>query len=122
MVEVICDTNFLIHLATRRIKNFDKLFLDLGSVTFLVPNVVYNELENLQNHSKKQHEISQTLEYIKKLERIPINGNYADKEILNFVENNRTFIGTMDKELKKKVKALGSSIISFHNNYLILEN
>ncbi|MGB1428855.1 MAG: twitching motility protein PilT, partial [Nitrosopumilus sp.] len=31
MVEVICDTNFLIHLATRRIKNIDNLDTEIGS-------------------------------------------------------------------------------------------
>ena len=122
MVEVICDTNFLIHLATKRIKNLDKIICDIGSIQFLVPNVAYNELKKLQTNSNKQNDIKITLEYIKKFERIQIDGTYADKEIVKYVENNRSFIGTMDKELKKKVKAFGSNIISFHNNNLILEN
>ena len=122
MVKVICDTNFLIHLATKRIKNFDKIVCDLGSIQFLVPNVAYRELKKLQTISNKQNDIKITLEYIKKFERIQIDGTYADEEILKFVENNHCFIGTMDKELKKKVKASGSNIISFHNNNLILES
>ena len=122
MVEVICDTNFLIHLATKRIKNLDKIICDIGSIQFLVPNVAFNELKKLETNSNKQNDIKITLEYVKKLERIQIDGTYADKEILKFIENNRSFIGTMDKELKKKVKAFGSSIISLHNNNLIIEN
>jgi rRNA-processing protein FCF1 len=121
LVKVICDTNFLIHLATKRIKNFDKIICDLGSIQFLVPNVAYHELKKLQTNSNKKNDIKITLEYIKKFERIQIDGTYADEEILKFVENNHSFIGTMDKELKKKVKAFGSSIISFHNDNLILE-
>ena len=122
MVDVICDTNFLIHLATKRIKNLDKIICDIGSIQFIVPNVVYHELKKLQTTSNKQNDIKITLEYIKKFERIQIDGTYADQEILKFVENNQALIGTMDKELKKKVKAFGSSIISFHNNNLILES
>ena len=122
MVKVICDTNFLIHLATKRIKNFDKIVCDLGSIQFLVPNVAYRELKKLQKISNKQNDVKITLEYIKKFERIQIDGTYADEEILKFVENNPSFIATMDKELKKKVKASGSNIISFHNNNLILES
>ncbi|MEK6817844.1 MAG: twitching motility protein PilT, partial [Thermoproteota archaeon] len=30
MVEVICDTSFLIHLATRRIKNIDNIDVEIG--------------------------------------------------------------------------------------------
>ena len=122
MVEVICDTNFLIHLATKRIKNLDKIICDIGSIQFLVPNVAYHELKKLQTNLNKQNDIKITLEYIKKFERIQIDGTYADKEIVKYVKNNHSFIGTMDKELKKKVKALGSSIISFQNNNLILES
>ena len=122
MVEVICDTNFLIHLATKRIKNFDSIELDMGSLTFLVPNVVFKELERLQNSKTKKDDVQKTLEFIKKFKRISIGGLYADKEILNFVKSKKSFVGTMDKELKKKIKSYGSNIISLHNDNLILES
>ena len=122
MVEVICDTNFLIHLATKRIKNLDSIELDMGSLTFLVPNVVYSELEKLQNSTTKKEDIRKTLDFIKKFERISIDGEYADKEILNFVKSKKCFVATMDKDLKKKIKEHGSNIISFHNDNLILES
>jgi rRNA-processing protein FCF1 len=122
LVEVICDTNFLIHLATKRIKNLDSIELDMGSLTFVVPNVVYSELEKLQNSMTKKEDIRKTLDFIKKFKRIPINGTYADKEILDFVKSKKSFVGTMDKNLKKKIKAFGSNIISLHNDNLILES
>ena len=122
MVEVICDTNFLIHLATKRIKNLDLIELDMGSLTFLVPNVVYSELEQLQNSTTKKDDIRKTLDYIKKFRRISIDGIYADREILDYVKYKKCFVATMDKDLKKKIKASGSNIISFHNNNLILES
>ena len=65
MVEVICDTNFLIHLATRQIRNLDKIELDIGNLTFLIPTVVKNELLNLKKDKQKEFEIIKTLDFIK---------------------------------------------------------
>ena len=122
MVEVICDTNFLIHLATRRIKNIDNLDMEIGSISFIVPEVVKNELIKLQEIPEKNQEIIVTLNFIKKFKIISINGDYADQELINYVKNNRSIIGTMDRELKNKIKKLGSSILSIHNDKIILES
>ena len=122
MVEVICDTSFLIHLATRRIKNIDNLDTEIGSISFVVPEVVKNELIKLQNNPEKNQEIETTINYIKKLKTIPIHGNFADKELINYVKNNRSIVGTMDKALKKQIKQEGSSILSFSQDKIILES
>jgi hypothetical protein len=122
LVEVLCDTNFLIHLATRRIKNIDNLDMDIGSISFIVPTVVKNELIKLQEIPEKNQEIITTLNFIKKFKIISINGNYADQELINYVKNNQSIIGTMDKKLKSKIKKLGSSILSIHNDKIILES
>ena len=122
MVEVICDTNFLIHLATRRIKNIDNLDTEIGSISFTVPEVVKNELNKLQQIPEKNKEITITLNFIKNFKIIPINGIYADQELINYVKNNRSIIGTMDKDLKNKIKKLDSSILSIHNDKIVLES
>jgi len=122
LVEVICDTNFLIHLATKRIKNIDNLDIEIGPLSFVVPKVVQDELINLKNNDLKKQEIQATLDFIKNFKVIPIHGNYADKELINFVKNNGGIIGTMDKKLKKEIKKNGGSIISFLNNKIILES
>ena len=122
MVEVICDTNFLIHLATRRIKNIDNLDTEIGSISFTVPEVVKNELNKLQQIPEKNKEIIITLNFIKNFKIIPINGIYADQELINYVKNNRSIIGTMDKGLKNKIKKLDSSILSIHNDKIVLES
>ena len=122
MVEVICDTNFLIHLATRRIRNIDNLDMEIGSISFSVPEVVKNELIKLQQIPEKNQEITRTLNFIKKFKIISINGIYADQELINYVKNNRSIIGTMDKGLKNKIKKLDSSILSIHNDKIVLES
>lgn len=122
MVEVICDTNFLIHLATRRIKNIDEIQTEIGSLSFVVPQVVKNELLNLEKIPEKKHDILETLKFIKNFKIIPIKGKFADKELIAFVKTNGGIIGTMDKELKKEVKKNQGSIISFSNDKIVLES
>jgi len=122
LVEVICDTNFLIHLATKRIKNIDNLDVEIGQITFVVPQVVKNELSELAKNPEKNQDIQLTLNYIKNFKIIPILGTFADKELLDYVSNNKVIVATMDKELKKQIKNSGSSIISFSNDKIVLES
>jgi len=122
LVEVICDTNFLIHLATRRIKNIDNLDVEIGQITFVVPQVVKNELSELEKNPEKNQDIQSTLNYIKNFKIISILGTFADKELLDYVSNNKVIVATMDKELKKQIKTLGSSIMSFSNDKIVLES
>ena len=122
MVDIICDTNFLIHLATKRIKNIDNLDVEIGQITFVVPQVVQNELSKLLKNPTKNKDIQSTLNYIRNFKVIPISGTFADKELLEYVSKNRAIIATMDKELKKQIKQYGSSIMSFSGNRIVLES
>ena len=121
MVEVICDTNFLIHLATRRILNLDRIELEIGQLEFLVPIVVEFELNKLKNVPSKELDIKKTLEFIKKFKKIQIFGTFADDEIIKYIKLKKSFIATMDKKLKKLIKNHGGLVISFNNDKLVLE-
>ena len=96
--------------------------MEIGSISFIVPEVVKNELVKLQEIPEKNQEVTVTLNFIKNFKVISINGTYADQELINYVKNNRSIIGTMDKILKNKIKKLGSSILSIHNDRIILES
>ncbi len=122
MVDVICDTSFLIHLATRRIKNIDNLDVEIGQITFVVPQVVHNELSELIKNPRKSNDVQSTISYIRNFKVIPISGTFADKELLEYVSKNNAIIATMDKELKKQIKQHGSSIMSFSRNRIVLES
>ena len=122
MVEVICDTSFLIHLATRRIKNIDNIDIEIGQITFVVPQVVQNELSELIKNPQKNQIALITKDFIKNYKIIPISGNFADKELIEYVKKNGVIIGTMDKELKKQIKEYGGSIMSFSNDKIVLES
>jgi len=122
LVDVICDTSFLIHLATKKIKNINNLETEIGQINFVVPDTVKNELEKLCTNENKKLEAKATLNFIKNLRTIPISGNYADDAIVLYVKEHGGMIATMDKELKNKAKSLGSSIITLSSDSIILDS
>lgn len=122
MVEILCDTSFLIHIATKRIKNISNLETEIGQLQFLVPKVVINELEKLNNKDEKKQEILATINYCKNLKKAEISGKFADEALIAHIKQHGGIIATMDKELKKKVKNFGGSIMSLSNNRIILES
>lgn len=122
MVEVICDTSFLIHLATRRIKNISTFETEIGSLQFVLPDVVVNELQNLSKNEKKKHDILATIDFSQKLKKISISGKFADKALIDYVKQHGGIVGTMDKDLKNLIKKNGGSIVSFSNDRIVLES
>ncbi len=54
LVDVICDTSFLIQLATKKIKNINSFETEIGQIQLVVPQVVKNELEKLSKDEKKK--------------------------------------------------------------------
>ena len=115
MVDVICDTSFLIHLATKKIKNIDSIEIEIGQICFIVPDMVKNELKKLYAENNKKQEAEKTLNFIKNLKTIPISGNYVDDALISYIKNHGGIIATMDKELKNKNKRN----IRFRKNYTI---
>ena len=122
MVEVICDTSFLIHLATRKIKNIDSVNTEIGQIQFVVPSVVLGELERLSKTEEKRQDATTTLEFAQNLKTVEMSGKFADQAIIEYVRNHGGMAATMDKELKNKIKSLNGSIISFSNDKIVLES
>ena len=122
MFEVICDTNFLIHLSTRRIKNIDSANSEIGDFQYVVPLVVLSELQRLSTIPDKEQDAKKTLEFVRNLKTIPISGKYADGAITEHVKKHGGIIATIDKELKSKIKNLGGSVMSFSNDKIVLES
>ena len=122
MVDIISDTSFLIHLATHRITNISDLETEIGNLSFVVPEIVKKELEHLAEDPDKNTAVMQTLDFIKDFKTNSITGKTADLGILDFVEKNGGIVATMDKELKSKIKEVGGSVLSIHNDKIVLEN
>ena len=47
MVKVICDTSFLMIFASKNIKNISNLDTEIGTIEFIVPDMVVEELEKI---------------------------------------------------------------------------
>jgi len=122
LVEVICDTSFLIHLATRKIKNIDSVNTEIGQIQFVVPSVVLAELERLSKTEEKKQDATATLEFTQNLKTVEMSGKFADQAIIERIRNHGGMAATMDKELKNKIKSLNGSIISFSNDKIVLES
>ncbi len=54
MVKVVCDTSFLMLLASSRIKNINSLETEIGNLEFLVPDLVISELEKISSINDKK--------------------------------------------------------------------
>jgi len=122
LVEVICDTSFLIHLATRKIKNIDSVNTEIGQIEFVVPSVVLNELRKLSKTQKKKQDAVTTLEFARNLKTTEMSGKFADQAIIERVRKHGGIIATLDSELKNKIKNSGGSIMSVSNDKIVLES
>ena len=122
MVDIISDTSFLIHLSTHRITNISDLETEIGNLSFVVPEIVKKELEHLAEDPNKNTAVMQTLDFIKDFKTNSITGKTADLGILEFVGKNGGIVATMDRELKSKTKEVGGSVLSIHNDKIVLEN
>ena len=122
MVEVICDTSFLIHLSTRKIKNLDSVNTEIGQIQFVVPSAVLNELKKLSETQEKKQDATITLVFAQNLKTIEISGKFADQAIIEHVRKHGGITATMDKELKDKIKSLGGSVMSFSSDKIVLES
>lgn len=47
LARVVCDTSFLMALASRKVKNISSLGTEIGDLEFVVPDMVMAELERL---------------------------------------------------------------------------
>ena len=54
VVEIICDSSFLMILASRRIKNISNVETEIGTIEYVVPDMVVRELERITVDNKKK--------------------------------------------------------------------
>lgn len=107
MDKVLLDTNFILNAIQCKIDFFD----DLNNMGFevLIPDAVIGELRKIANSKKKMHfrdDAKLALKLLKEndFEELKFSMKYADKGIVNYLkEHSSVVLGTMDKELKKKI-------------------
>ena len=63
-----------------------------------------------------------TLESVSNFKTNDIDGKTADLGILDFIKKNGGIVATMDQNLKNQIKESGGSVLSMHNDKIVLEN
>lgn len=122
MVEVICDTSFLIVLATKPVKKFDELENEIGKIDFVVPSLVINELRKLVRTAevKRSNAARLALELANKFKIIQFQGTSADEAIIDYASKQKCLVATIDYALRNKLKSNGISVVTLTNDKLIV--
>ena len=64
MMEVICDTSFMMVLGSIPLRNIESIESSLGSLHFTVPNKVADELRQTERHSGPKRSRMATAAYL----------------------------------------------------------
>lgn len=103
MVRYLLDTNFLIYCVKEKIDFLE----ELGRKNIIVPEEVVSELERIKAKGKLKDRVSAgiILDLIKDAKRIILGKGHVDNLIANFAKKNSdVIVGTMDKNLQKRIK------------------
>ncbi len=122
MVDIICDTSFLIVLASKPVKKLDVLETDLGKIDFIVPSVVIDELTNLASTAspKRANSAKLALELAKRFKTVILEGKSADEVLIDYASKHRCYVATIDNVLKNKLKSNGIDVITLVKDRIIV--
>lgn len=121
MARVVCDTSFLMHVASRRIKNAGSLETEIGRLDYAVPASVLGELAGLSADPRKGAGARAAARYAAGLEVVAGGGGRADDDIVGHVRRHGGIVATMDRELKGRVRRAGGSVLSVASDRVVLE-
>ena len=61
MVNVVCDTSFLMFLTSKNIKNLSNIEIEIGTIEFVVPDLVVKELERVSQGTNIKKKLLQPI-------------------------------------------------------------
>ena len=61
MVNVVCDTSFLMFLTSKNIKNLSNIEIEIGTIEFVVPDLVVKELERVSQGTNIKKKLLQLI-------------------------------------------------------------
>jgi uncharacterized protein len=126
-MNVLCDTSFLMVLVSTPLKRMTKIEMEVGKLTFLVPNVVIGELQRLEARAgPKRSLIARTAIEIAntklRIVELPDWVGRVDEAILKFAKASDCAVATLDRNLKIALRRNNILVISLSNNRLIIES
>ena len=101
MRKVLLDTSFILSCIRNKIDFFEEI--SLMGIGIIIPEEVIREIERFKG---KKAEANTALALLGKnnFEKIRLGKGHVDKKIINYAnKNNDLIVGTLDKEIKKKV-------------------
>ncbi len=140
MVDIICDTSFLMVLVSTPIKQLERIEAHLGRLNFLVPDIVIDELRRLEKRAGPKRSIAArtaidlSLSRFKVINLIPADGEkekesmeksvpkpvQVDDYIANYAVTNRCPVATIDSRLRNRLLAGGTLVLTLSKNKLVV--
>ena len=122
MKRVLLDASFVLTLASKPLDLIEELEDILGKVELLVLEDTIKELEAISKRpSIKSKQAKLALDFVMKLERITYDyEGFVDDKILKCAMENRLLVATMDKELRKRLRAVSLTVITLRQNRLMI--
>jgi rRNA-processing protein FCF1 len=125
-MEIICDTSFMMVLGSIPLRNIEGIESFLGSLYFTVPNIVVDELKQLERHSgpKRSSMARAALSLIGpkfNLINFPPS-KYADESIIKYSSSHNCAVATIDRDLKGRLIKNKVLVITLKDNKLIIGN
>jgi len=121
-MDVICDTSFLMVLVSVPIKCIDKVEKEIGNINFLVPDVVIEELKDLERNSgPKKAMIAKTAIEITRANSKVVQVakfQHVDDAIFDYAISHNCAAATIDRNLKNRLVVNNILVITLSNNKL----
>jgi rRNA-processing protein FCF1 len=125
-MDVLCDTSFLMVLVSKPISKFDEVERNIGKLNILVPTIVIEELNILQQKAgpKRAMTAKTAIEISKaRFKAIEIvKSRHVDDAIIEYAIKHNCAIATIDTDLRKRLIKNKILVITISNNRLLIAN
>jgi rRNA-processing protein FCF1 len=126
MVEILCDTSFLMVLVSKPIKQLAKIEGQFGRLDFLVPDIVIAELERLKEKvGPKRSTLAKTaIELARaKFRQVEVaKARHVDDSIVEYAVAKNCAVATIDTNLRRRLIANKVLVLTLSRDRLIVAN
>jgi hypothetical protein len=126
MVDVVCDTSFLMVLVSKPIKQVGKIEAQLGKVDFIVPDLVLEELERLAGKAgPKRSTLARTAIALTraKFKEVRVGrALHVDDSIVEYALKNNCAVATIDTNLRRRLITNEVLVLTLSKDRLIVAN
>jgi uncharacterized protein len=125
-MDVLCDTSFLMVLVSKPISKFDEVERNIGKLNILVPTIVIEELNILQQKAgpKRAMTAKTAIEISKARFKVIeiVKSRHVDDAIIEYAIKHNCAIATIDTDLRKRLIKNKILVITISNNRLLIAN